>query len=280
MEKKGFIKYVLDYFNDVDGANDENTQKFLDVKTSDDRILRIGSEELEVGSTVQEIAEDGTLVDVDNGSFLLDDEKTTITIEDGVISNIETTEEDLNQDDSTEDSNDESNEELPKFKIVNKYTIQGMAILKQSWEIEIDQTEVKLGDALTITEDYEGQMNTYSLYSGTYELEDGRMITCNDEGIVILITDKDGNVLEAPAVGTDVDESQPEMSEDESEAFEKFNKLTVDYKELIVKFEKLEKDYKELAEKPSAQPTVIDGNFGKETVNSKAKSVLHNLMNL
>lgn len=264
--KKTIIDRVKMLFENVSG---ETSTFDKDVKTEDDRILRVSGDSVIVDATVQEVTEDG-LIDLEDGTYKLAEEEgkiLTIVVASGVIT--EVTEEDAPESDTTADT-EETTEELKKtvFKAVAKFAYDSakFAIIKQisKWEMEVDQADFTIGTAVTMTYQCEGEEPvTYSAYAGTYELEDDRLITLDSEGIVILITDAAGTVIEAPTEGDNpgegsTTETTPAVDE------EVMNKVLDAFESLQNKYKTLSEEFESFKKAPSGKSLNLKMDFNSD----------------
>lgn len=274
--KNEFFDKVKALFSDIkfEGEEETKSEKFLDLKTEDGRVFRIDGEELVTEISIKEIVEpeegdetgESGIIDVEDGEYTLEDGR-VITVESGLIKSIKESE-----GDSSSDSEPSSDSEMNKLRVISKMTIntENMAVIKETyvWEIEVVNTEFKVGDVVKMTYEEDGEVEEYTVYAATYELEDGRFITTNADGVIILITDKDGNVLESPSVDDNLnptgEDSQPsdEMSAVIMDAF-KIVKGELD--EIKKEFKLLEEKYNKIAKLPS-------GKFEKATASFKQES--------
>jgi len=283
MSKKNFLKHVMDYFQDE--------KRPMSVKDSENKIYQIDSETMAENVAIQEILEDGSLVAVEDKTIILDDEKTTLVIEGGMIKEIQVKEDE----EEVVETPVEGVEMAETFsKIVAQFTQnENFAIIKSVYTFDYDteNTSFKVGTKVSAKAE-EGQ-EAYSLSSGTYQLEDGRMITLDKDGIVVLVSDDKGNIIDSPVIGepvtevieeiveeTEVKEVEDEVSEEmENQAMESFNKLTDDFSKMKNEFDELKKKYTELSKKASTSHTQVDANFRVETeVKVAPKSILHSMI--
>ena len=295
-------------------AETETEEVYVDSKTEDGKTLRFYPA-IEVDAKVKEMQEDGTLADLDSSitSITLDDvieateaveevvdengvvtteakpaieavSATVLTITDSVITAVEATSED-----------EPKNEEMNKIKFMapskverTKEGTENFAILKEvyTWEIEVDNASVEQGATITYTVDYGNGPETFPLWGGTFQMEDGNWVTLSTEGVVILIVDNEGTVISAPAVGEKVEtpvsndtETAPTTEDDTTEDQE----MSVEDKEVFSMLqtlkeenEKLKEDFKKLSQTPSVDPINSKMDFKKEkntNVDTKQKSM-------
>lgn len=239
---------------------------YTDVKTDDNRVLRVYSDVIAVDVRVEEVTSDG-LMSLEDADYLLDDGR-VLVVKDGMISEIKEAEPT-----TTDVAPAEGMSAVLKFAVVKQIS---------KWEMIVDNDTFEVGSTVKMTcEDGE----EYTLYNGTYELEDGRLITLNKEGVIVLITDSEGTVLETPNVGetlipepivepstTDVAPAEDAVSMSEVE-----EAMSV----IVSKFEKtikeLEEKYEKLASSPSAQHTNVKIDFKSED-DDKPVSYLHSII--
>lgn len=270
--KKTIIDRVKMLFETVSDET-TTTENFKDIKTEDGRILRIEGDTVATEITVQEVTADG-VIDLEDGDYVIvnDDETTSvITVASGIITEIKENPDAEDSTDSTTGPEETSEDMKTTFNTIAKfaYDNEKFAVIKQiyKYEITVDQEDFTIGTKVTMSYEYEDEMITYSAYAGTYELEDGRMITLNDEGVVVLITDKDGVVTEAPAVGdtttestttgTPTTEGDTEMEQTMSKVLDAFESLQEKYSNLVNEFEAFKKA-------PSATHTDLKISFNSE----------------
>ena len=86
MEKKSILNKIAGLFT----TEVEETISFVDVKTMDNKILRVS--DMAIEGTVEEIQEDATLIPVEDGDYVLED-GVVISVAAGVITEISTPEE-------------------------------------------------------------------------------------------------------------------------------------------------------------------------------------------
>lgn len=270
--KKTIIDRVKMLFETVSDET-TTTENFKDIKTEDGRILRIEGDTIATEIAVQEVTADG-VIDLEDGDYTIvnEDETTSvITVASGIITEIKENPDTEDSTDSTTGPEETSEDMKTTFKAIVKfaYDNEKFAVIKQiyKYEITVDQEDFTIGTKVTMSYEYEGEITTYSAYAGTYELEDGRMITLNDEGVVVLITDKDGVVTEAPAVGdtttepttteTPTTEGDTEMEQTMSKVLDAFESLQEKYSNLVNEFEAFKKA-------PSAAHTDLKISFNSE----------------
>lgn len=223
---------------------------FVDVKTKDGRIFRVGSDPVAVDATVKEVTADG-VVDIEDDSYTMED-GTVATIVEGVITELNPAVETETEDVTTESM---------KFAVVKQIS---------KWEMTVDQDKFEVGSQVTMT-DSEG--NTYNAYSGTYELEDGRLITLDENGIILLIADPEGVVTDVVPVGQSIDGTT--QSTDDTETMAAIEKLADE----VSKIRKENAELKEkLSKTPTAQHTSTTVNFSEQIQDTKPKSKLHAMM--
>lgn len=190
-----------------------------DVKTADGRILRLDTATPAVDTAVQEVTEDG-VVDLEDGDYTLEDE-TVITVVSGKITVVTPKVEETDTDTPVV--------ETMKFSVIKQIS---------KWDMTVDNETFEVGAKVTMSyvDEVTGETITNSAYSGTYELEDGRMITLDNEGVILVITDAAGVVLEAPVVGDNV-----EMMGAVDKLVDAFSKLKDDNANLKKEIEALKK---------------------------------------
>ncbi len=88
----------------------------------------------------------------------------------------------------------------------------GKVLEVNKWEITVDNEDFKIGDKITVS--YEGS-DPFNLSDGEYELEDGRVIQVDSDGIIVLITNTDGTVETITKEEAKDDETK-EAKEDEA----------------------------------------------------------------
>lgn len=281
--KKSFISKLKELFESEKEVDETIESKFIDVKDNEGRLFRVDGDMIAVDAKVQEILEDGTLADVEDKTYTLEDESTFTTV--GSIITEMTEAPDAGSESESEDSIEDPATEVEvnsSFKIVSKFTYDSekFAIIKEvyKYDIIVDQSEFKVGGVLTYTNDEE---EVSTLYSGTYEVEDGRMLTVNNEGLIILITDADGVVLESTEVGDNTDVVAPtdsaDLSSDESETLSRVKESIEQFNELKVKYSELESEFEKFKKESSVGHTVISVDFKEENKN-EFKSVLHSML--
>lgn len=268
--KKNILDRVKMLFETV-STETSTEDNFKDVKTEDDRILRVDGDTVAIDATIKEVTEDG-VIDLEDGSYKLAEEDgkiLTITVASGVITDV--AEEDAPESDTPEVTTGEDSENLKKtFKAIAKFAYDAtkFAIIKQiyKYEMTVDQDDFSIGTAVTMTYEYEGETTTYAAYAGTYELEDGRMITLNDEGVVVLITDASGIVIEAPEVGDSTDGSGETAPADTTASVdeETMSKVLDAFESLQEKYANLTKEFEAFKKAPSAKHTDLKIDFNSE----------------
>lgn len=72
-------------------AKEEDVQNFIDVEDSDKNIYRLPESGLEVGAPIEKIQEDGTMVPVEDGVYVI--EGNEVTVKDSVVAEIKPIEE-------------------------------------------------------------------------------------------------------------------------------------------------------------------------------------------
>lgn len=223
-----------------------NVEKFVDVKLEDGiRIFHQEGEELTIGESISEILEDMTTANVEDGEYKIEDGR-SLVIKDNLLESI------IEADAAESENETEAN----NVTIDLEKTIIKFAVIKQisKWEMTVNNETFEVGSTVKGTSE---DGSEYTAYSGTYELEDGRLITLNDEGVIVLVQDAVGTVESTVAVG---DKLEGESSTDsvetslEEEAFEKVKRTVEEFENLKVKYSKLEEDFKKLSESPSAEP--------------------------
>lgn len=263
--KKNFITKLKEIFSETE-VDESTVAKFVDVKTTEGRIFRVDGDIIAVDAKVQEILEDGTVADVEDGTFVLEDES-TITLVGSIITEVvESATEDTTEGDVIEDSPEDT---LLK-KLFSKTAKENFAIIKEisKWEISVDNTTFTLGDKVTYTYD-EVQ---YNVNDGEYELEDGSKIFIDSDGIIVLIKDAtDATPVETAPADT-------AMTEEEDATFAKINEVVENFKSLQTKYSKLESDFEAFKKEASTKHTDLTINFDGIT-KEKPKSILHSMLN-
>lgn len=97
------------------------------------------------------------------------------------------------------------------------------------WDIEVDAETIEVGTQLHQV-GFEGEV--WSLSDGEYELEDGRTIQVDSEGIVVLISDAEGESTETPE--GEGESTEEEMNKDEKPAEVEVNLADVTTKEGVI----------------------------------------------
>lgn len=257
--KKNILKRLTALFADE--------EVYTDVKTEDGKILRAYAESVGVDVAIEEVTEEGMLA-LEDGDYKLEDGKILVVVG-GMITEVKEAE--STEDDTTEV---EVTEDMSKRK--------HFAIIKQisKWEMTVDNESFEVGSKVTMSyEDYDGNLVTYSAYAGTYELEDGRTITLDSDGVVVLITDATGTVTETPEVGATIDGETPAADEaTPAEVDETMSKIEAKFEKQEAKYKELEAKYNELAKSPGAKATETKIDFKSENYKEKPKSYLHNLI--
>ena len=272
--KNKLLKKIKQMFED---------ETFVDVKTNDEKILRVYSADVVVDSTIEEVTEDGTVV-LEDGDYTLEDGM-ILTIVEGVITEIveveAETEDEITEEEFTKMLKRRS-KKVSKFGKSKKSVKKFETVIKQvtKYDISVDNTTFAIGDVVTVS--YEDG-DTYSMYAGTYELEDGSSITLDEDGIVIMITDNTDTVTDVVEVGDVITNDSVEVggdveSTDETEfeefmvkLFKKINSLEKENSELNVKFNKLSKT-------ATGIHTETKLNTKADFSNEKPKSKLHNMI--
>lgn len=274
MSKMNLFNKVKALFADedsIDSGEVTNVEDVtVDVKTDDERILRVISKDIEVEAEIKEVTEEG-IIDLENGTYKLVD-GTELTVEDSKIKAIK----EIEEDGTTE------TEEAPEdvsFK-ATKYSVDGFAVIKEIWtyELKVNEEDFKIGTQVTVTyTDYDGDEQTYNMYGGTYQLEDKRWIVLDENGIVILVKDAEGNVLESPEVGSNLEdgehapiESETELEDENKEDKEKENDeideeefskmvetLTENFTKLQNEYNELQKEFEAFKKSPSVTHTDV-----------------------
>lgn len=217
----------------------------LDVKTEDGKILRIVSTEIEDGAEIKEVTEDGIL-DLADGTYVLED-KSEIIVKEGKIESHTLSE--------VEDVEDAETSENESFRAIRHYSSNfGMIKSIYVYEIETNEDTFEIGTKVTVTEiDYDGNEEVREVCDGWYALEDGRTIGVDENGIIVIIKDKDGDILEVAPVGENTNEGAPisedapssEEEEVEDVSEEEFNKVV---ENMSNDYSKLKEDYSKLKE--------------------------------
>lgn len=264
--KRSMISRLKQIFEDENiESTEENTDaEYVEVKTVDGNILRM--EVLALEQSVVEITEDGE-IEVEDNTYVLEDGR-SLVIEGGVIKEIIEKEE-----------TEEGEETEVKFaEITSVY----------KWTLNVSADKIEVGTE--IKEVYEDG-SEYSVAAGEYILEDGRTIQVDAESIVILISDKNGDV--ESVIGNTEDhtgetEIKPETETEETETDETFNDyLTEQLSNMVKELKSIKKEFsilktenvelktkvEKFALSPSADHTDTKLNFSKK--NEKPKSKLH-----
>lgn len=267
--KKNILKRLSALFADE--------EVYTDVKTEDGKILRVYSGSVAVDVAIEEVTEEGMLA-LEDAEYKLEDGSTLVVVA-GMITEIKegekpedtTTEDDVNTEDMSSKGQDMSK-------------IKHFAIIKQisKWEMTVDNETFEVGSKVTMSYEDDGNLVTYSAYAGTYELEDGRTITLDNDGVVVLITDATGTVAETPEVGSTIDGETPAPAVDEAtptDVEETMAKIEAKFASQEAKYKELEAKYNELAKSPGAVATKTKEDFKSEEKKvSKPKSVMHELI--
>lgn len=220
----------------------------LDVKTEDGKILRIVSTEIEDGAEIKEVTEDGIL-ELADGTYVLEDKSEIIVKEGKIESHTLSENEDVVED--VEDAETSGNE---SFRAIRHYSSNfGMIKSIYVYEIGTNEDTFEIGTKVTVTEiDYDGNEEVREVCDGWYALEDGRTIGVDENGVIVIIKDKDGDILEVATVGENTNEDAP-ISEDapsseeevEDVSEEEFNKVV---ENMSNDYSKLKEDYSKLKE--------------------------------
>lgn len=264
MKNEFFNKVKTLFSSELDNDN-PITEKFLDIKTEDGRVFRVDGEELIVDVAIKEIVEpeegddtgESGIIDIEDGEYILEDGR-KLVISNGVISEII-------ESDNSDAGESDPNVEMNKLIVLSRMSIntENMAIIKETYvyELEVINTDFKVGDIVKMIYSDDGEEKEYSVVAGTYELEDGRFINTDNEGKIILITDKDGNVLEAPEVDSNIGSTEESMSEVILDAF---NIIKNELDELKENYSKLEEKYNKISKLPSDKFEKQSGSFKQE----------------
>jgi hypothetical protein len=230
---------------------------YIDVAT-DDKTLRIDGGIIAVDAKISAVVNDET-TDLEDGTYILTQEGKSIVVVGGVITEIT----DIVADTTdvvteTEDVVDPVVDENMKFSVIKQIS---------KWEMTVDNNTFVVGSKVTASyEDGE----SYAIYAGTYELEDGRLITLDGDGVIVLITDAKGVVLETPVVDEVVAEDTVPM-----EVMSALERADVTVKNLTAKYNALMEKFEALSKEPATTHTTE--KF--EIVNNKPKSALHAMLN-
>lgn len=236
---------------------------YTDVKTDDNRVLRVYSDVIAIDVKVEEVTSDG-LMPLENADYLLEDGR-ILVIADSMIVEIKEAE--------VETPSSADTEEMSSIKT--------FAVVKQitKWEMVVDNDTFEIGNTVKMTTE-DGE--EYTVYAGVYELEDGRMITLNEEGVIVLITDSQNVVLDAPVIGDVVLAAEPIADVVPSEDSVSVSEVEEAMSVIVSNFEKtikeMEERYARLAASPSAQHTNVKIDFKSEENNNKPTSYLHGLL--
>jgi len=266
--KKNILKKIKSLF-----AEEET---YIEVKTEDGKILRVYSDVVAVDVAIEEVTEDG-MVALEDADYKLED-GSTLVVAGGMITEIKEAEAKEETEIETEDLTDK------KFNVVKKH-FESIVNQISKWEMTFDQDTFEIGTQVTMSYEYDGNTEVYNAYSGTYELEDGRIITLSADGIVLLITDAQGTVLEAPKEGDNITGdatttvTTPEDEATDTEVEEAMSKLETKFSAMEKELKEWKDKYENLAKSPGAKPTNTKIDFSKTDYSAnKPKSKLHDLI--
>lgn len=230
-------KTILKKMKSLFEEEDDKSVDYVDIKTKDGKILRV--DDVLVDAKVKEVDEDG-VIDIDDGDYTLED-GTILTIVGGVITEIKEADEEDKADEDSEKPTDIEASEFAKITSITK------------WELNVTADKIEVGTELkTLNEEGE----EVPIYDGEYELEDGRLIQVDADGVVVLITDPADE--EGENKPESESESKPESDDsDDSDDSDEFNEQVFSKIEKIVKeLKKLKTENKKFSEKLE--------KFGKE----------------
>jgi len=170
---------------------------------------------------------DGMEIEAENGTYVLAD-GTSFEVSEGVVSNL------VAEETSTEEM---KSHRFALITAVSKY------------EVEVDAETFEVGSQLRQV-DTEG--NSWSLDDGEYELEDGRSIQVDSEGIVVLIGD-----------------GETEETSEETLMSEETKKEIEELKSKITEMEAKEVEMNSQIEKLNNEPAEVETKIEKATFSKK-----------
>ena len=209
--------------------SENKSEKFADFKDKEGRIFR--ADALEKGNTIQEMAEDGKLVDVENGEYEFADNNVKITVDSSSITEL------------VEIENSEMDDQTTQEFIDTK--------LEDGTMVRIDRIEE--GGTVLIVDD---AGETEPAPAGEHILEDGIVLTVGEGGVIESIKEPEADDSADEEMEDEKFEAKLEKwftSKLESEVFTEFVKEISETMEkansVISKFDEMEKENKELKEK-------------------------------
>lgn len=252
MNKKGILTKIAELFTTNDestSTNEEVVLEFVDVKTSDNRILRVS--DLALGGTVKEITPDGE-VDLEDGDYTLETGE-TITVLAGVIEEIAT---------AAEETQDEA---APADQAMASMDL----MLKDGSSLQVEG-EVIAGTKVS--------KDGADVPAGEYILEDDSILVIGEASDIVEVK---------PAVAME-EEMEEEVSSDEAEAMgviknlknliNEVKSLKTQFEELKSENESLKSEVEKFSKAPSAPETITGLKFHTES--TSIKSPLHSALNI
>lgn len=237
----------------------EETASGNDYK-SGDKILRI--ESLTEGSVVNEINEDGELVEVADGTYPLEGEDKSVVVENSHIVEVIVNEEEETpaEDEDFEGEEDGDEEETPEYqydKLIDGRTIRANAFTA--------------GNIVEVVE----EDGNYIIEEGEHELENGEVLSIDEDGMI---------VEKLPVEEEEVTPAEEAFSKRADQWFEKkinskdFKSLLVKFSTSMKKIETLEKENKilkqrfnKIAGKPSTTSVNKKVDFSKSSKQDRLK---------
>jgi prefoldin subunit 5 len=259
MSKKSILNKIAELFTAE--QTQDVTLEFVDVKTQDNRILRVS--DLALDGTIEEILEDGSVVVLENGDYTLED-GTVVSVLDGKIAEIAKQEEEAQ--DVEEDLEDVSTEELE--------AVYADVPLEDDTMIQVEVQEVDAPLAIGDKVWKDGVVAT----EGSFKLKDGRVLLLDSEGKIAEIKD---------AEAADTADMEVELSSEEQDILDVVSNLKAlidEVKSLRSDFDSIRKENEELkgnVEKFSKAPSANSSlNFDFKVTEEKPKSHIHSKLGL
>lgn len=261
--KNNFIEKVKDLI-----FSENVNQEFADYKEKDGKILR--TESLEEGNEIKEINENGEVVDLEDGQYIIPEENLELNVKSSVIESIEEVMSDDNED-----------EEMEEESFID-------AVLKDGTNVRVDRLEV--GGKVEVI-DEEGNADTAP--EGSHELEDGTVIVVDSDGIITEIAevesdeeseendeefnnekDEKGFEEKANEWFKEKFESNSELKElftKMEETFNKANKVIEEFENIKNENEELKQKFNKFSKEPSEESLSNKVEFKEMTKDDKLK---------
>jgi len=249
MSKTSLINRIKSLFE----TEEENNTLFVDVKTTDSRILRVS--DMAVGATVMEITEEGEVA-VEDGEYTLEDGM-TIVVMGGLIEEIKEVEEEETEEPEAEV---EVTEEMETEKFLDVALKDGPIV----HVVTTTEGELSIGDRVLL--------DGMPVGPGEHVTADGTIIVTDENGIIIGINDAVAEeVVEEPVAQTEEEKEITGVVNNLKELINQVKELKSQFEDIKSENEQLKLTVSKFAAAPSEAPTKTKVNFNKVNKDERLK---------